>query len=528
MTASGIAPDLSALQREAELAFDRRDFKRAHEICIEILSADPSRAAAFFLLAMIAAEHGNFGKALEVIDLALARDATRPEYYAQRGRCLIALHRPRDAFESAQRALALDPQGALTLDTIGVVLTRAGAHAEALEPFRRAVARDPSRAQYHYNLGASEQFLGDFKHAAEAYRRALEIDPKHHRAWSALAQASNAPFTAEEVAEIERQLAASPSEDAELHLNHALAKQAEDVGRYADAFRYLERGKRRKRAAHARSFVAHEALFESAARTATLAAAEGQGFDSVEPIFIVGMPRTGTTLVERILSSHPAVFAAGELTNFSLVVKRAAGTPSNRVLDVETLAAAASVDLRAVGAAYVDSTRPRTGHTPRFIDKMPLNFLYAALIHRALPNAKIICLRRNALDACLSNYRQLFSTAFAYYDYAFDLLETGRYYVRFDALARLWRDVIPESSYTEVRYEDVVEHTEREARRLLAFCGLSWDPKCLEFASNATPVATASSVQVRQPIYRTAVERWRHYEAEVEPLRRLLSDAGVL
>ncbi len=526
MTASGTAPDLPALQREAEIAFDRRDFKRSHQLCLEILGADSDRAAALFLLAMIAAEHGNFGKALEVIDLALARDATKPEYHAQRGRCLVALHRPREAFESARRALALDPQRALTLDTIGVVLTHTGAHAEALEPFRRAAARDPSKAQYHYNLGASEQFVGDFVRAAEAYRRALAIDPKHHRAWSAVAQVSKAPFTPEEIGAIERQLASSPSEDAELHLEHALAKQAEDLGRYGDAFRHLERAKRRKRAARAGSSAAQDALFDAAARTAPLAA-EARGFDSPEPIFIVGMPRTGTTLVERILSSHPAVFAAGELTNFSLAVKGATRTPSNRVLDVETLDAAGRVDARALGSAYVDSTRPRTGHTPRFVDKMPLNFFYAALIHRALPNARIICLRRDALDACLSNYRQLFSTAFAYYDYAFDLLDTGRYYVRFDALARLWREAIP-ANYTEVRYEDIVEHTEREARRLLAFCGLDWDPRCLAFTNNAAPVATASSAQVRQPIYRTALARWRNYEKELEPLRRLLGDAGVL
>src|SRR4051812_23846215 len=136
MTASGIASDLAALQRDAELAFDRREFKRAHELCLEILAADPKRAPALFLLAMIAAEHGNFGKALEVVDLALARDATRAEYHAQRGRCLIELHRPREAFESAQHGLALGPSAALTLDTIGVVLARTGAHAEALDPFR--------------------------------------------------------------------------------------------------------------------------------------------------------------------------------------------------------------------------------------------------------------------------------------------------------------------------------------------------------------------------------------------------------
>jgi hypothetical protein len=147
--------------------------------------------------------------------------------------------------------------------------------------------------------------------------------------------------------------------------------------------------------------------------------------------------------------------------------------------------------------------------------------------HRALPNAKIICLRRNPLDACLSNYRQLLGTSFAYYDYSYDLLDTGRYYLQFDELARHWRAAIP-SNYTEVRYEDVVAHTEREARRLVEFCGLDWDPRCLEFDTNAAPVATASSVQVRQPIYRTSVERWRNYEREIEPLERLLADAGVL
>jgi len=525
MSPSAIVRDIAAWQREAELALNRREFKRAHELCLRILAADSSHAAALFTLAMIAAEHGNFGKALEVVDRALAIDPTRADYFAQRGRCLIALHRPREAFESAQRALALSPRDALTLDTIGVVLTRAGAHAEALAPFRRAVDRDPGKPAYRYNLGASEQFVGDFKRAADAYRHALALDPKHHRAWSALAQVERAPFSTSEVAEIERQLAAGPSEDGELHLCHALAKQLEDLGNYAEAFRYLERGKRRKRAARAQPFAAHEALFVAATRTAPLAVEPG-GFESSEPIFIVGMPRTGTTLVERILANHPAMFAAGELANFSLALKRAAATQSNRVLDPETLAAAGRVDARELGAAYVDSTRPRTGRTPHFIDKMPLNFFYAALIHRALPNARIICLRRNPLDACLSNYRQLFATTFSYYDYSFDLLDTGRYYVLFDALARVWRESIP-ANYCEVRYEDVVEHTEREARRLIDFCGLDWDPRCLSFEDNTAPVATASSVQVRQPIYRTALDRWRHYENEIEPLRRLLAAAGV-
>ena len=209
------------------------------------------------------------------------------------------------------------------------------------------------------------------------------------------------------------------------------------------------------------------------------------------------------------------------------MLKRASGTPSNHVLDAETLEAGGRCDLAALGSAYVESTRPRTGHTPRFIDKMPLNFFYAPLIHSALPHAKIICLRRNPLDTCLSNYRQLFATNFSYYNYAYDLLETGRYYAAFDALTAHWRAGLPQN-YLEVRYEDVVDHTEQEARRLVEFCELPWDARCLAFQDNTAPVATASSVQVRQPIYRTSVERWRHYERELAPLRALLVDAGVL
>ena len=516
-------------QREAERALNRRDFRRAHELCLKILSAQPAHADALFLLGVIAAEHRNHGKALEVIDRAIAIEPHKAEYFAQRGRCLVALQRPREAFEAAQHALELGSPDALTLDTIGVVMTRAGAHAEALEPFRRAVVRDAGKPAYHYNLGAALQFVGELKAAEGEYRRALDLDASFHRAWSSLAQVARATLTPAEIAALERALEDPALDaDAELHLCHALAKQYEDDGRYEAAFRMLARGKRRKAASLGYDFALDGELFAAAARLpAALAGRDAAGHASREPIFIVGMPRTGTTLVERILSSHPSVFSAGELTNFGLVLKRAAQTPSNRVLDAETLTAAARCDLAAVGSAYVDSTRPRTGITERFIDKMPLNFFYVPLIRRALPNAKIVCLRRNPLDTCLSNYRQLFATSFSYYNYALDLLDTGRYYAAFHALASVWRTNTP-TNYFEIRYEDVVDHTEREARRLLEFCELPWDARCLAFQENAAPVATASSAQVRQPIYRTSLERWRHYELELAPLRKLLADEGVL
>lgn len=519
--------ELHLWHREAERALAERDYRRAHELCLLILTRAPDFSDALFLMGIIALDHGNFSKAADVIERATRLDPQRAEYRAHLGRCLIALNEPRAALEQALVALQLNPQDALTLDTVGVVMTRAGAHAESLEPFRRAVARDPGKAAYQYNLGASLQFVGDFAGAAAAYRRSLELDSGYHRAWSALAQVAREPFSAAEVEKLEAALEGATTADAQLHICHALAKHHEDRQDYATAFKYLERGKRRKRDSIEYSMDEDRALFEAvqSACTAEFLNPSG-GCESSEPIFIVGMPRTGTTLVERIISSHPEVFSAGELTNFSLMLKRAARTRSNRVLDPETLRQAQHIDLAAVGGSYIESTRPRTGHTSRFIDKMPLNFLYAGLIHRALPNAKIICLRRNPLDTCLSNYRQLFATNFAYYNYTYDLLDIGRYYSMFNALAHHWREHI-RHNYYEVRYESVVENTEAEVRKLLAFCGLSWDPTCLQFHENAAPVTTASSVQVRQPIYRTSVDRWRKYDQLLAPLRELL-DARTL
>jgi len=550
MTEASAQANLQAWHQEAQVALNARDYRRAHELCLRILNHSPQFADAFFLLGVIAAEHGNFGKAADVIGRALRLDAQRAEYHAQLARCLIATNQPRDALEAAMRALALNPREALTLDTIGVVMCRAGAYEESIEPFRRAVGRDPGKAAYFYNLGASLQFVGNFRAAEQAYRSSLALDPAYHRSWSALGQVSGQPFSQQELQQLEGMLAHdSLPVDAELHVCHALARHHELQGAFARSFELLSRGKRRKRASIQYSIDTDLALFETAARVCdrtfleaaapergvdaahtgahrSTAAPEREGHESGEPIFIVGLPRTGTTLVERILSSHPDVYSAGELTNFSLVVKKAAATRSNLVLDTETLEAAANIDFAKAGRDYVDSTRPRTGHTARFIDKMPLNFLYAGLIHRALPGAKIICLRRNALDSCLSNYRQLFATAFSYYDYSYDLLDTGRYYIAFDKLARHWQAVMPRN-YCEVHYEAVVDDMEAQARRLLEFCGLPWDPACLSFHENAAPVSTASSVQVRKPIYRTALERWRKYEKEISPLIELFREHGI-
>jgi tetratricopeptide (TPR) repeat protein len=526
VSSSAARAQLQAWQREAECALEARDYRHAHALCMAILNREPLYPDAYYLLALIAAEHGNYRKALDVIERALRLDRQRAEFHAQRARLLIALRRPREATDAAFLALRLQPKDAFTFDTIGVALTRAGAQLEALEPLRAAVRLAPDNAAYRYNLGAALQFTGDFAGAEAEYRAALQLDARHYRAWSALAQLRSHALTSADVELLERLLAERTLDvDGELHVRHALAKHLEDGGEYAKSFEHLQLGKARKRATLDYTIERDLELFETVRTVCTAEfCSRADGYDCDEPIFIVGMPRTGTTLIERIVASHPDVFAAGELTNFALAVKRAAGTDSPYVLDRETLLAASRLDFAAIGREYVESTRPRTGHTPRFIDKMPLNFFYAGLIRRALPRARIICLRRNALDTCLSNYRQLFATSFPYYNYAYDLLDTGRYYQQFDRLVWLWREHL-QQHFLEVRYEDVVAHTEREARRILEFCGLDFRPEVLAFHENTAPVSTASSVQVRQPIYRSSVERWRRYATQLRPLRTLLGEA---
>lgn len=531
MTARADEPSsaLMPLYRDAERWFGAREFKRAHQLCLRILAQDPTFTDGFVLLAKIAAEHSNFGKALDVLDRAVKIAPDRADYHALRSRFLVTLHRPREAIESARTALALHPADALTFDTLGVVLTRCGAEIEAVEPFQHAVALDPTNAAFRYNFGTSLQFAGRFEEAEAAFRATLQLQPAHPRAWSALASLKRKPFRPAEVAAIETLLASDRLDvDGELNLRHALAKQLEDDGQPELSLDQLERGKHRKREAIRYAPEADRQLFDSIRQlcdSAFIGTKDGDLSD--EPIFIVGMPRTGTTLLERILGSHPDVFAAGELSHFSLAAKRLSRSPTAYVLDAPTIAALRTIDHAALGRSYIDSTRPRTGHSPRFTDKMPLNFLYAGVIHRALPNARILCLRRHPLDTCISNYRQLFSTRFGYYNYAYDLLDTGRYYALFDSLVAHWRAILPPDRFTEVHYEDLVEHTEREARRVSAFCNLDYRPQMLEFHRSAAAVSTASSVQVRQPIYRDSLARWRRYGSRLQPLIDLLRAHGV-
>jgi tetratricopeptide (TPR) repeat protein len=517
-----------SLEAQARAALRRGDLPAAASAAKALALAEPERPAGFFLLGVAAAEAGQIAKAIPLIEAAAER-GPEAEHLAQLARLLILMRRDGEAADAAARAMALAPKEPLTLDTVGCVLARLGRHEESIAPFTAAVAAEPDNLDYRYNLAAAKGFTGRVDEARAHYEEILAVEPGNARAHYGLALLSRQTPEANHVLRLEAALAAADRPSDALRIRYALAKELEDLGS-ADAFQHLTAANAEHKrtlgyefAQDAAIFNAIETLFSGTFGTL----ADGSGDPDPAPIFVVGMPRTGTTLVDRILSSHPDVGSAGELQAMPLAVKQLAGTPSRVVIDPATVAASGAIDPAAIGEAYLArAAHHRPAGAPRFIDKLPANFLYTGHIARALPNARIVCLRRNAMDTVWSNYKNLFASQSAYYAYSYDLMDTARYYARFDRLMALWDRLFP-GRILQQSYEALVADQEGETRRLLEHCGLDWDEACLRFHENSAAVATPSAAQVRRPLNADAVGRWRVHEAALEPVRAWLETQSV-
>ena len=533
------AQQITELHSAAQTAIRQGRAREAHQHCLAILKLDQTHADAWFLCGVIAAQNGQLAKSADIFRNAIKLAPAKAEYHAELGKQLIALRQPGQALHCAETGLSLAPEDLPTLNTLGNVFSHCGEHESALACFERAARSLQARAtgaaglpvhwqaDLYFNLAASAQFAGHFDAAEEAYELAIKLQPRMYKAHSALSHLRRQTPEHNHLDRLEQLRGDAATARERLHLGHAIAKEQEDLGQYGAALASLAWAKQLQAGEVAYSADADATLFSGIRQlfTRELLSVQPVGCDNPEPIFIVGMPRTGTTLVEQILSSHSQVYAAGELQNFPLRVKRMTGSPSPDVLDFETLKQSLQLDMAGLGSGYIDSTRPRTGHTPHFIDKLPMNVLYLGLIRLALPNAKLVCLRRDPMDTCLSNYRQLFATNSSYHYYSYDLLDCGRYYIQFDRLMRHWHEVLPGAIH-EVDYEALVENPEQVSRELLAYCELPWEDQCLEFHRRKTSVATASSVQVRNEIYKSSVNRWRRYGDALRPLYELLKSAG--
>ncbi|WP_271299995.1 tetratricopeptide repeat-containing sulfotransferase family protein [Sphingomonas sp. CV7422] len=488
----------------------------------------PHVAEAWFLAGIAAALLGKVTIAIELVEAAAGRDG-QGEYHAQLARLYTLVRRDDDAARALRAAEAAPPGDALGRDTMGCVYARLGDHAASLPHFDAAVRLEPGNVEFRYNQAAALSFVGRQEAAEQAVEALIARSPGHARAHHLLAGLRRQTPERNHVDRLTEARRAARAGPDRLLLGYALAKELDDLGEPITAFAALAEANAEHRAALPYRFASDAANFDAVeAHWLRPAAAPASPAPGARPIFIVGMPRTGTTLVDRILSSHPEVESAGELQAMPLAVKLASGTRSRTVLDPETIAAAAAVDPGAIGRDYLARAAAHVaGAKPRFIDKFPGNMMYIGLIARALPDAAIVCLRRNPMDTILANFRNLFAIGSRYYDYSYDLLDIAAYYHRFDRLMALWREVLP-GRVLELGYEDLVANQEQATRRLLAHCGLDWSDACLSFQSNAAPVSTPSAAQVRRPLYRDAVDRWRRHAEALAPARAFLAERGIV
>lgn len=502
-------------------ALGQKKYQSAHSLCIEAIKKDVSNAVPYFLLGVLAYDHKNFQKAEALLYKAEQHNPSEPHFPVYLGRLYSELKRPEAAAKAADRASNLTLKDGYLADMLGVIYSRTNYHESAIKWFKKAVELDPKQANFFYNLGASELFLGNFSSAKNAFLKAIELNGEHYGAWSsliALNPQTEADNNLESLQNLYNKL--SENEEATHQLGHAIAKSLEDLNRHEESLEWLQKAKAKKRETYRYDRTQGKAAFETARLTQAI---KSKGFNTAEtPIFIVGLPRTGTTLVDRILSSHSKVRSAGELNFFADIIKSQTNTSSNLVMDAETFGASAKLDLSIIGQQYMQRVRHRLGQNPYVIDKMPFNFFYAALVSKALPKAKIIALRRGAMDSCLSNYRQLLSVQESFYNYTYDLEDIAFFYREFDSLMSYWRENLSKTHFMEVRYEDIVFNQEETSRKLLAFCNLGFEAACLNFHENKAPVSTASSVQVRKPLYSGSIGRWKKYGTTLDELRTAL------
>ncbi|MBX7250112.1 MAG: sulfotransferase [Caulobacteraceae bacterium] len=420
----------------------------------------------------------------------------------------------------------LPPMGPQFLLRVARAYTLLGAHDRAVPFLQRAVEAAPSDVNNQYSLGAAYVFTGQFDAARRHLKEAVRLQPRHWMAWYSLVDIDRQTPESNYIPQLEA-LFAPPDEEGSrhIHIGHALAKTYEDLGDYETSFDWLVKGKAARRARAEYADADEDALF--AAAPATLAGGKGKGHPSQAPIFIGGMPRSGTTLVEAILSAHPDVTAGGELGIAPALVKHVSGGSDRHLLDPANMREIAEADMGLLGRAYIDATRTVAGATPHFTDKTPIDILYAGALHRALPNARFICVRRDPMDSVISFFRTMFVTTPHVYPSVYDLETAARHYVRFHRLADHWREAMPADRYREVRYEALVADQEGQTRALLDFVGLPFHFATLSFHDRPNVVSTASAVQVRKPMYKTALGRWKRYGERLAPAVKILRDAGI-
>jgi tetratricopeptide (TPR) repeat protein len=497
-------------------SLERRDDAIAH--FEKAIALDPTFATAHYNLGNALKAERRFADAVRHFQQAITLRVDYPTAELGLATTLAKQERHEPAIEHYGKALTARPDWIAALCGLGFSLHLNDQTQEALACYERALVVDPSFPDAHHGIGLTLQALGRLEESHRAYAKAVELAPGvpgYHRS---LGETKRFRADDPQLATMEglaRQME-THSEEQQAALHFGLGKAYADLGRHAIAFEHLLQGNAIKHRLDEYDERAHVDMMRHIEKVFTaelLQRNPGAGDPSRLPVLIVSMPRSGSTLIEQILASHPRVHGAGELR----VLARAAKSFRGRRVEEcfpEIANHLSAEQWRQFGARYVEDLRSLSPAAERVTDKMPSNYLYLGLIHMALPNARIIHARRDPLDTCVS----CFTHHFGVKSFSSDLGTLGRYYRSYDALMAHWRAVLPPGVMLEVQYEELVADFENYARRIIEFCGLDWDPRCLAFYETQRPVRTASVLQVREPIFTRSIGRWREYELWLGPL----------
>ncbi len=491
---------------------------KSHQQAIKL---NPELAEAHNSLGIVFQAQGHLTDALDSFNRALKINPKLVDAYTNLGVTLKQLNMFDEAMTNFRKVIELRPEDDAAFSQLGLALHERGQWDEAIACFQQAIDISPGNAMHYCNLGITQRLFGKFDEAIHNYRLALEINPELPETYFHISTIKKFTDDDADIKAMEKLLDKNNiTDEHRMHLCFGLGKAFEDIRQYDQAFDYFTQANKIKRSNIDYQVSEDEALCQQWIETFNrdlIEKYDAVGLRDKTPIFIVGMPRSGSSLIEQILACHPDVYGAGELYHLNKIILNGLSKSSNKNYQ-EYIRHISPADIKHLGTEYISLLRQHAVGAPYITDKMPQNFVYIGMIRLILPDAKVIHCQRNPIDTCLSCFKNNFD---ALHEYAYDLTELGRYHCIYQRLMEHWDNILPGFVYN-LQYEEMVVEQEAQTRSLLEYCGLPWDDACLNFHTSTRAVGTASAFQVRHPIYKGSVNSWKRYDKQLEPLRKAL------
>jgi tetratricopeptide (TPR) repeat protein len=498
-------------------------FEKSQQFCLNF----PDFAPGWYAASIVATEQGRFDAALENISHALQLNPKIDQWTLHKARIYLLKGQRNEASELAQSLINSSQKSLSFCTDLGLLFNKLGDFQSSLECYQSALAMQPNNPQTLFNLASVQRYMGKLAEAQNSFDQLIKQDPDDSEAWLLRSNLKKQTAQNNHVKSLQEALKRPRSAIDKAQLFYALGKELEDLQQYDEAFEALNQGAQTRRANMQYTLGNDLAVLNKISQVYDHKMLNKSivGCEDSAPIFILGLPRTGSTLVERIVANHSDVYAAGELNNFAIgmmqQVRQLSNTPPSDKLAL--IEATSKIDFAQLGQNYIQSTRPDTNNHARFIDKLPLNSLYIGLIRLALPNAKIIYVQRHPMDTFYAIFKQCFTQG---YPFSYDLTELCQYQIAHHKLMKHWQQELGQNLYS-ITYESLVADIEGETRKLLDYCDLPWQPKCIDFHQNKTATTTASASQVRQPLYSSSIGKWKKLSKQLSDIKLQFTAAGI-